>query len=267
MVDGVPVPKGFTYIEGTKETGFVIKDITTNADGTSTATNGNEFVWIPVKNMNYEYARVKWTDNASNSVSYNSCSEDLPEDEKKSIQKYGGFYIGRYETGIIGYDETVKKDNSKSEEEWTGYTNGTCVIQKNKQVWNYITWKKAKIEAEKLYDNIVKSKLCSSYAWDTTLQFIKTQFETYPTNSTGGCYGTSNPSVTGFEENPPCNLYDMGGNVNEWTTEQNGSKYVYRGGGHYDSNPALKPASSRWGGSITDVYSSLGFRVALYIKE
>ena len=41
MVDGVPVPKGFEHTEGTKETGFVIRD------NSGTETNGNEFVWVP----------------------------------------------------------------------------------------------------------------------------------------------------------------------------------------------------------------------------
>ena len=41
MVDGVPVPKGFEHVEGTKETGFVIRD------NSGTETNGNEFVWVP----------------------------------------------------------------------------------------------------------------------------------------------------------------------------------------------------------------------------
>ena len=41
MVDGVPVPKGFEHTEGTKDTGFVIRD------NSGTETNGNEFVWVP----------------------------------------------------------------------------------------------------------------------------------------------------------------------------------------------------------------------------
>ena len=35
--DKVPIPKGFTYLTGTKETGVVIED-----------GLHNEFVWIPV---------------------------------------------------------------------------------------------------------------------------------------------------------------------------------------------------------------------------
>ena len=40
--DGVPIPKGFTYVTGTKDTGTVIKD-----------SNGNEFVWVPATESTY----------------------------------------------------------------------------------------------------------------------------------------------------------------------------------------------------------------------
>ena len=41
-VEGVPVPKGFTYKEGTKDTGLVIQD-----------AKGNEFVWVPATESTY----------------------------------------------------------------------------------------------------------------------------------------------------------------------------------------------------------------------
>ena len=55
MVEGVPVPKGFTHTEGTKDTGFVIKN----------DTDGNEFVWVPCTlegaNGSITYARYAFT--------------------------------------------------------------------------------------------------------------------------------------------------------------------------------------------------------------
>lgn len=46
--DGVPIPKGFYYVTGTKDTGVVISDNLADenqADGNT----GNQFVWVPVK--------------------------------------------------------------------------------------------------------------------------------------------------------------------------------------------------------------------------
>ena len=63
MIDGVPVPKGFEHTDGTKETGFVIKD------NSGTETDGNEFVWVPctedgangsIKYDRYAFSRDGW---------------------------------------------------------------------------------------------------------------------------------------------------------------------------------------------------------------
>ena len=68
------------------------------------------------------------------------------------------------------------------------------------------------IIAEKMYEG--KSKLCSSYAWDTALQFVG---GTYAVNSEGDNY-TDNLENTSYYSIK--NIYDMGGNVSEWTTEK-----------------------------------------------
>ena len=79
----------------------------------------------------------------------------MPDIELNSIKKHGGFYIGRYEVGVVGYDTEVKMSNTNKETEWTGYSNGKAVVQKDKQAWNYITRDKAKKVAEEMYANNV----------------------------------------------------------------------------------------------------------------
>ena len=206
IVDGVPVPKGFIHVEGTKDDGFVIKDISVDRDGNPTDTNGNEFVWIPCSDdgrdgsIKYDrYTLLKVFSDGGVDAETNSMKivhawgdyfvEAMPciqgtKTELDSIKKYGGFYIGRYEVGVLGYDEEVKTSNTNHETEWTGYSNGVAVVQKDKQVWNYITQDKAKIVAQGMYTNndSVVSRLCSSYAWDTTLQFIEIRNEGFIEN-------------------------------------------------------------------------------------
>ena len=230
MVDGVPVPKGFEHTEGTKETGFVIRD------NSGTDTNGNEFVWVPctengangtIKYDRYAFSREGWgysqTKNEETGeikMYVNVFTEAMPDIELNSMKKYGGFYIGRYETGIVDYDANVKTSNTNSETDWTGYSNGKAVVQKDRQVWNYITRDKAKKVAEGMYANnkAVVSRLCSSYAWDTTLKFIETNHVGYVTNSEGDNY-SGNLNKTGENSTARKGIYDMGGNVLEWTTE------------------------------------------------
>ena len=86
-------------------------------------------------------------------------------------------------------------------------------------------------------------------------------------NSTGkGYYGQSSPTTTGSDANYAVkNIYDLAGNVWEWTMEAfTSTSRVYRGG-YYDGSGGLYPASSR--DIRTPSYSngSLGFRSALYL--
>ena len=62
------------------------------------------------------------------------------------------------------------------------------------------------------------------------------------------------------------NIYDLAGNVYEWTNEANSTtNRVVRGGG-YGNNGTSIPASFREDCSPGDCYDSIGFRPALYIK-
>ncbi len=237
----IPVPEGFSYAgEGTKETGFVIKN----------DIDENEFVWIPVKDMPYKYdryafTREEWTyrqilgEKDEKTNSYKIIRADLPsyyytetllEDERISVEIYGGYYIARYEAGILTQRKsateqvTVKPIFRKT---------GDTVVH----VYNYVTKAQAQQLSENLYNktqNNVTSKLCSSYAWDTALKFIETKNEGWSTNSIGGNYdissnGTGELKPTGYHS--VNNIYDMGGNVWEITNENysnNSTPYVAR---------------------------------------
>ena len=125
--------------------------------------------------------------------------------------------------------------------------------------------------------------LCSSYSWDTAINFIQ--------NTTGKNYATS---IIGFNGNwksqevkdssgkvikpvntaqrlntglttALCNIYDMGGNVGEFTTELNpgtSETVVLRDGNDGNSNPA----GHRWDNPSGDADSNYGFRATLFLK-
>ena len=276
MVDGVPVPKGFEHTEGTKETGFVIRD------NSGTDTNGNEFVWVPctengangtIKYDRYAFSREGWqytqtkTGEGINVPYFGEYvfTETMPDIELNSIKKYGGFYIGRYEVGIVGYDTEVKTSNTNKETEWTGYSNGKAVVQKDRQVWNYITRDMAKKVAEGMYtdNDAVVSRLCSSYAWDTALQFIGGD---YAVNSEGDNY-SGNLNKTGENSTQRKGIYDMGANVAEWTTEVCSDQDFpcTRRGGYYNITVSVYPAGVRFDGSLTYAYDFFGFRSTLFV--
>ena len=61
------------------------------------------------------------------------------------------------------------------------------------------------------------------------------------------------------------NIYDMGGNVGEFTTElnPNTSKAVMLRGGYYAYNV---PAGYRWGRRFDNLWDGFGFRSTLFLK-
>ena len=48
--NGVPIPKGFYYVGGEKDTGLVISDLP--EDDMNNNKHGNQFVWVPVEDIN-----------------------------------------------------------------------------------------------------------------------------------------------------------------------------------------------------------------------
>ena len=255
----VPIPEGYIVSENSDENivnkGLVISD-----------SRGNEYVWISCtvdsSSNKLQYKRTEWgvekdgTDNSraikdeltlkdidvtySKTDTDNGINEEISKEivaqinaEKESIKKYGGYYIGRYEVG---------KDNK------------TAVIKAEQEPYVNIKWSKAYELAKGIGGGEgATTYLCSSYSWDTAINFIQ--------NTTGKNYATS---IIGFNGNwksqevkdssgkvikpvntaqrlntglttALCNIYDMGGNVGEFTTELNpgtSETVVLRGGDH-----------------------------------
>ena len=285
-VDGVPIPAGLVYVGGTKDSGLVISDNAADKEKykgqttVGTELKGNQFVWIPVENI----ADYKRTAYAGDSLS--RYSETLADDEKTSVETNKGFYIGRYEAG------DQESTNSNALRTSSSSTSNTVTIRAGQAPYNYVTITKAKSLAEgfstKQGYTSVKSKLVSSYAWDTAIAFIQKTNSDYGNRSEEGNYKNSPTfTYTGIadtEKNKQIkangtntliptgqttavnNIYDMGGNVFEWTTESSSDTYFpYTGrGGHYSYNFADYPAGSRYSTSA-DAGVIIGFRCTLYL--
>ena len=285
----VPIPEGYIVSENSDENivnkGLVISD-----------SRGNEYVWISCtvdsSSNKLQYKRTEWgvekdgTDNSraikdeltlkdidvtySKTDTDNGINEEISKEivaqinaEKESIKKYGGYYIGRYEVG---------KDNK------------TAVIKAEQEPYVNIKWSKAYELAKGIGGGEgATTYLCSSYSWDTAINFIQ--------NTTGKNYATS---IIGFNGNwksqevkdssgkvikpvntaqrlntglttALCNIYDMGGNVGEFTTELNpgtSETVVLRGG----NNNGSSPAGNRCDNFSGVANSNYGFRATLFLK-
>ena len=282
----VPIPEGYIVSENSDENivnkGLVISD-----------SRGNEYVWISCtvdsSSNKLQYKRTEWgvekdgTDNSraikdeltlkdidvtySKTDTDNGINEEISKEivaqinaEKESIKKYGGYYIGRYEVG---------KDNK------------TAVIKAEQEPYVNIKWSKAYELAKGIGGGEgATTYLCSSYSWDTAINFIQ--------NTTGKNYATS---IIGFNGNwksqevkdssgkvikpvntaqrlntglttALCNIYDMGGNVGEFTTELNpGTSETVVLRGNYGC-----PAGYRWDYGSGYAGSYYGIRATLFLK-
>ena len=261
------VPEGFRISTDAAETvqgGVVIED-----------KEGNQFVWVPVATL-ADYKRT-WYKGEGSLSNY---SETLPEDEKTSVETYKGFYIGRYEAGDKENTEakTLRSSNDVTK---------TVTIKANQAPYNYV----ARFQAVSLAEGFAtkqgykaKTKLVSSYAWDTTIAFMQKVNSDYGSSSEEGNYNDTTFSYTDIigatktkaksssvlvptgQTTPVCNIYDMGGNVGEWTTESCSFTYFpyAKRGCSFGRNFADYPAGYR-NYETNYPLDSLGFRLTLFM--
>ena len=207
----VPVPKGFYYVGGSIKSGVIISDNEADKyDGQTDKTTheyatklkGNQFVWIPCT-IN-EYTKI---DFGMSNVS--SWDRETNTAEKEQIEKYGGFYVGRYEAGVSTLDEetgefkdSVTFSNNASLFDtvgiqtgingwgWqnydfiargkvitdTNYTNkatGNIVEKANSIPYYHADYYTAVEMSKRLYNNsYVKSGLITGTQWDMMIKFL-----------------------------------------------------------------------------------------------
>ena len=192
---------------------------------------------------------------------------------QESVNNYGGFYIARYEAGDGDANGTPRSDSSSK--------SNTVVSKKGAIVYNYISQTDSITRAESMYSG--KSKLISGAGWDRTLNWLietkaKTENEVFVNSSSWGNYDDSTGNAktnsgygnlnyrTGRNEAWKANnIYDLAGNVRDWTTEAGSSGKRVSRGGHYNCNGSYHPASNRNGNDSDYSHTYIGFRPALYL--
>ena len=252
---------------------------------------GNEYVWIPCTKATYRREETAWKiedDNGTKAIKDElTLAGTIPPKEESdngitttvlneivsqvnseiaSVEANGGYYIGRYETG---------KENN------------VAVIKQDQEPYANIKWSEAYTLAKGIdVGNKANSYLCSSYAWDTAIKFIQTHstainYATSSENSnenwtdkdvkdkTGNVIKESGRGIilnTGLTT-AKANVYDMGGNVAEFTTEINpdATEVLVMRGGDYGDGGNRVPAGARWD-KANDTANNWGLRSTLFLK-
>ena len=315
---GTYLPTGFSEVKGTNlNTGLTIQD-----------SKGNQYVWVEVPMTdevyltaglnikdfsNDEYTKIEtdlhtytndYRDGTSFKDEYYSDETtglkseqytELKQKMLKSVYQNGGFYVGKYETGI---EDTPKTSGSSSIA-----PTETPVIKPNAYPYNNVTCSQAQTLASKMESGNYTSSLMFGVQWDLVLKYLETKGTAqadlktdstnwgnykdnlwnitnanlkYSTNYgsewTNGAYGKkdSNKSVllsTGASETfSKQGIYDIAGNVYEWTLEytSNSNSPCALRGGFCNYSGSTSPAANRLNISTTTFSNLIGFRVVLY---
>ena len=303
--DNPTIPEGFRPVDtDTSEWG----DGTT-APGAEDVNNGlviedknlNQFIWVPVTYSDFQryagyrngslqslsnYGEADSSGNNTNAqLTESSTTQTEAINMYASVQRNGGFYVGRYEAGN---------------------ESGNVVVKQGASVYNNVTWSKNEtmneeepvegtennpdgaIELARNFDTennytSVTSTLIYGVQWDAIMQWIDPEYkdgncasDSFVRNSTGkGNYdedANTNPwkgevTTTGASEAYAVNnVYDLAGNVAEWTMESYDTDLRVIRGAYYNYTGSNSPASYRNYNDPSHSYDDFGFRVTLYVK-
>ena len=248
----VKVPGGFEVVnpEDNVTDGIIIEDVNAGDEN----TKGSQFVWIPVGdvitdtngstttitlgrytfnestgNEELKQSADNWQQEVTIEQYYKETTNGKAKDLKSFINKSlssGGFYIGRYETG-----DALAIDEPREVFPIPSLTNPKVC---KAGVYPY-TW----LSDPTMYDNSnFEDDLINSYAYDTTLVYI----QKFSGDSDYSITAGSNEIVRcGESSDVKCNIYDIAGNAEEYTTEYSTHMYgtgTYRNAGKREHDDA-----------------------------
>ena len=295
--DTATIPEGFEILEdaSTVDDGLVIQDeegnqfvwIPVETPVSDTEEDGTENKAMAIKNGdNYRGLLYDFTSSGStvqsgcttttsnhrepdivssydNNTSYNNglfTKDSLQEEYNKmmaSVEKYHGFYVGRYELGLEGTTPVSKNASTNS-----GVTTAAA-NNSNTYRW-YGLYSKCKEFAEEESDKSVVSTMIWGSQYDAMMNWMQANGVDVSVVADGNNTIRNSSTATGNQEKDLIkNVFDLYGCHREWTLEAYyTSTRVSRGGySSYSNSPSIRGSSGSAG-----THSDYSARLTLYIK-
>ena len=272
-------------------------------NGATKPTSSKDYINIEKIMQNYasKYRKSGYTDEWYSEAQHGFVSPEEYNSHKnamlKSVYENGGFYIGKYEVGI-GEDTYRNYGTDYSTEH---PIDETPVIQQDKYVYNWVRCSQAQELSESLAVGGKTSSLMFGIQWDLVLAYLEESgvsendlkvnssswgnYSNVAFNITRGKYstdyGANYTTVNGTYQKPESsvllttgatkrnskmNIYDLAGNVWEWTLEKSTDTDLpcANRGGNYNDVDSRSPASNRDNNRTSGSDIDIGFRPALY---
>ena len=217
----------------------------------------------------------------SDSTSFGNALQTEFNTMVNKVSSNGGFWVGRYETS--GMSNTTTTTYASSNEVKVNVVKGATNSSDNTSNISKVTWYRMYAQ-QKIYSKLAlgssttaTSSMIWGSQWDQIMIWMKEVKNTnknsyYVINSlTMGNFGTSddsysdtsNPAATGCFDVK--NIYDLAGNVNDWTLAANGTYNRVGRGGYYCGTDTSITRADLWFSSYTSSgYTSYGSRSTLY---
>ena len=190
-----------------------------------------------------------------------------------SVEKYGGFYIGRYETGNINQETPVVQKGNTNISSQTWYNmykrckniKGDNTNVETGMIWGN-QWDRTLMWLIETGSKTKEQIADDSTSWgnynNATFEYVNSSGSTVTKNENSGTkIPTGNTEYTKAN-----NIYDLAGNVYDWTMEAYSTDYRVCRGGYYYGNGDNVPADYRFYNYPTGSNYNYGCRSALYIK-
>ena len=269
----------------------IYSDSKYNTNGIPSSADDWEKIRDCLKAYTSDYSSSDFKDTNTDGTTYSDDYKNM----LKSVYTNGGFWIGRYEAGL--------EEGKSPRTSYVAIAESDKAVTKpNMYPYNYVKRDEAQTLAERMNYDGVTSSLIYGVQWDLVLKFIETKNATTKANLTtdstsiGNYYNnlwnitnTNAKYLTNYGKNyTTCpyqkeanadvllttgadtsfslmNIYDVAGNVLEWTKEfYNTSSPCVNRGGRYTNSGSETPAKDRSFWITSRSNDTFGFRFGLW---